>query len=458
MGTMIKDVIPITLNLQAPQPSGAGFGVPLIIDDVTWTDSRISTYTTLDEAVADGVTTASATYAMLVDMLAQDNTPATIKVGRRLSDANCKQSVTFNADATGGTFKISYGSTADCTAAIEYNTAVATIESALEGLSSITSVTVALNSGSTNPTNKEGFNVEFDGADASTDFSLLTIHVSALTTATSATVTKTQHGSSAEDWDTAYTNIKASNTDWYCVLPSTQDETAIKSLAALVELDQKIMGVQVTASYTDTAAWTFDLEALSYRRTFVVNNKTDGDYKQAALAGRCLPEDLYINWAYRPLRSVTGDTYTSTEIGNIVASKVNRVEELFATVCVPGASSASSGTGGIMVSGDKIDIIRKADQLSIKIQEQLVYTLQQNNNVPFTADGFALIEGVIRSQCKIYGTDIGFLVEDSVVVTMPDLATYDTTKKSNGQLDGIVITGTLSGSVDKISITLNLGF
>lgn len=115
-----------------------------------------------------------------------------------MANVNCKQSFTFNANATGGTFRIVMGT--ERTAVIAYNATVATVKAELEALIQIRQVTVTLNTGATTITKTQGFTVEFTGVDQYKDFTLMTAENSLLTTA-NITVTKTQIGSA----DKAYT-------------------------------------------------------------------------------------------------------------------------------------------------------------------------------------------------------------------------------------------------------------
>jgi hypothetical protein len=315
-------------------------------------------------------------------LLSQDKKVSTFKVGKRNISANATQVITFDAAATGGTFKISYGSTAVCTAAIEYNTAVATIESALEGLTGITSVTVTRN-GSVNPTEKLGFTVVFDGADAETDFDELTVHVSALTSVTAATVTTTVYGSETEDWDKALSALQITDNDWYCLLPGTYDSTAILSLADVIETNTKIMIACTNASavYTTTSSFSMTLAANGYDRTALLamtDSKTDWD--NCCWAGRCLPETAgSVNWANMNLKSTTGNGFTAAQIARLVSAKTNWIETSGGYTVVPGTTAGQPGNvGGIMVSGEFIDVIRGGDQLVARIHEKMWEVIVQN--------------------------------------------------------------------------------
>jgi hypothetical protein len=84
--------------------------------------------------------------------------PNLLKLGKKSPNANCTQVVTFDADASAGTYTIKVGDL-DATAAIAYDGNVAAVKAALEAVSGIAEVTVSLNTGATVPTHKEGFGI-----------------------------------------------------------------------------------------------------------------------------------------------------------------------------------------------------------------------------------------------------------------------------------------------------------
>lgn len=108
---------------------------------------------------------------------------ATIAAG-----TNEQQTISFSATPDAGAFTLVYDG--EATASIAYTDNAAAVESALEALSGITSVTVTGSFAA-------GFVVEWDGADAETAFDLLTVGTSTLTNGGSAvttTITETQAG------------------------------------------------------------------------------------------------------------------------------------------------------------------------------------------------------------------------------------------------------------------------
>ena len=106
-------------------------------------------------------------------------------VQKAVGKINCQQGIYFDAVPTAGTWTITLD--AVTSGAIQWDAAAAGVEAALEAMSNITSVTVTGDF-------IDGFEIEFNGADQYTDFSLFTVDVSGLSTTTEAYIWKHQSG------------------------------------------------------------------------------------------------------------------------------------------------------------------------------------------------------------------------------------------------------------------------
>ena len=77
-----------------------------------------------------------------------------------------------------------------------------------------------------------------------------------------------------------------------------------------------------------------------------------------------------------------------------------------------------------------------------------------NQKVPFNLTGFEMIRSRIYNTMVEYGDRIVDL--STIVITMPDFETYNTTKKGQRWLDAVEGTGTLTGAINKITISYSL--
>lgn len=472
MGTKIKNVVDVAFNIQNVPKGGDSWSIPLVFGTLGNSKARVTDITSTDDLTDMGITygTHPAIYKSVIGMLGQESkggrSVSLIKLGNKVENENAKQSVTFDVDATGGTFKLGFNGVE--TTAIAYDAVVGAVESALEALDGIAEVTVALNSGATAITHAEGFSVEFTGADGNKAFASLTVNVASLTTTTTGTVTITQVGGAVETWLQAYTNIKASDESFKFVFPSIVEDGTVGTITELVALQAQIETEPRLGCYcvndantkgadAGSASLAKQLYTLAYDSFVLYSNDTDAN-GMACQLGATLPDRIYkINPAYYPLSGVVADTLTSAEIGYIVAKNCNRIENVGGYTLMPAVDlvSANGGNkGGVLSSGQYLDLVVAKYYLEEKVSEAVYQLLIDNQKVPFTLTGFEMIRSRIYNTMVEYGDGIVDL--STIVITMPDFETYNTTKKGQRWLDGVEGTGTLAGAINKITISYSL--
>jgi hypothetical protein len=197
----------------------------------------------------------------------------------------------------------------------------------------------------------------------------------------------------------------------------------------------------LTTADTDIASV---LQTAAYERTAILYSADQTSYPEAAWLGRCLPEDPgSITWKFKQLAGITVDDLTPTEGTNLRGKNANFYEQ------VAGYNMISSEA--VMASGEYIDIIRGTDWLQARIAEGVFLRLVNADKVPFTAQGIALIETELRYRLE-KGVDAGLIVDGSIQITSPDIATVDPLEKSQRFLNGMQFTAQLAGAVHKTAI------
>lgn len=461
MGTKIQDIVVVNTDLNAKNSAGKDLNTAMIFDEVTQFGTRYQTYTSTTEMKEAGFAITDTAYIMANNHFSQENKPSTVVVGRKLKDQNTIQVVTFDADATTGSFTLIYDSAT--TTAIAYNAPAADVKSAIESIAAITEVTVTLNTGATQAGDKEGFTIEFTGADANTDFDAFTGNISALTSVSTITINKTHFGSTAETWSTGYDAVKAAYSGFYMVHPSTTTDADILALAANCEADgeNRVMFFQTDASavLTSTASITYQLKTAGYNRSTINYHAASGEYANAANSGYCLPKTPgSINWCNNDLVGITGGTFTSTQLGVLTDSYCGWVESIKNFTIFPGTTAGKEGAQNMLTSaGLPVDLIHGADNITAKIQEALLSFLVANDKVAWTAADFAAIKGIILGNLQTYGVDANYLVEGTTFCNMPAID-YSATDKQNRSLKQIECGGTYASAVDKITIQLNFSY
>jgi len=197
-----------------------------------------------------------------------------------------------------------------------------------------------------------------------------------------------------------------------------------------------------TVSTADIATYIKDKD---YDHTFGVFYSTDEEnYPEAAWLGLQLPKDPgSTNWNYQSLTGIVVDDLTASQVSYLNSKNCNYYE-------LVGGANITLG-GGIVASGEYIDIIRGADWLGTRMAEGIFALLVNSEKVPFTTQGIGQVEDVIRYWLE-KGADKGFVVRDSIVITMPDIDDVDPADKAARFLNDVSWSAQLQGAINKMSI------
>jgi hypothetical protein len=463
----VKDaVVEVAVSIGDAVVSQQGFGTPLILSETIRTDSRLSTFTAAADMITAGYLITDREYLMAKATFEQKSKDSksvkTVKVGRKLSDSNAIEKVVFDLSGTAGTFTVSIskeGAAAVVSGAIDYDDGEADVEIVLDAMANVASTTVTFLG--TIAGDKKGFTVEFETADANLDFEITAVDVSALTTATSGTPSTVAYGSAVETWSAAYAAVKAVDNDFYIGLAGTETKADILELAALTSAEKKLF--YYLTRDADAKAGTADnvleeLDTLGYDNQIICYNETASTYANCAQIGATLPDDLHaINSCYYPLVGITGDDLTASDITVLTAYNVNLFLDDGTDVVMPGTYAGQSGDqGGLTTSGAFIKNVASQHFLEARINEGVYALIKASKVIPFDQFGSFILKTKIESLAQIYGVQENIITAGTVVVTMPDLDSYDSVKKAARWFDGILGDGSVSGAISKISIAFKL--
>ena len=466
MTTKVKDIVEVAISIASPATGADAFGIPMILTDVTAWPDRVKSFTSADAVLEEGAELTDTVYLAVKDMFNQTSKDGKsinlVKVGKKKTDANGTATVTFDADATGGTFTLSVAladGTAETTAGIAYDALASAVETAIEALTAVTSCTVTLLG--TNPGDTEGFTVEFDGADATTDLRVTAVDVSSLTSVTTGTIDQSVYGSTTETWVEAYNAVKAEDNVFINLLPTTKTKADILALAAAIESDV-VLGWFITAD-ADVLAGTAGnvaetLKGLGYTKSILMYTGDSNNYLNCGWVGAITPDFIGgINTCYYEITGIDTDTFTSSQLVTLAGNNVNRFETVSSKNIIPGTTAGSEGnTGGINVSGQYIDYVWAKLYLETVLQNALFDLLVDSKKIPFTNSGLDLIEATMRNVLQTEGVNRDIIEPNTINVTMPDLDSYSTTLKSQRSLQFDGGSSDLQGAISKISITYNL--
>jgi len=461
MPTTIRDAASVSFSIAPRAVSSDLFNYFLILDETTSQKARVGTYSSISAMADAGFSTSESAYVAASNVFAQTSKdgrklPA-VKVGRKYVDANSKVTITFDQDATAGTFTIDV-SKADGAAVTSGTiawdeTVAATIETTIEAMSNVSSITVTING--TNAGDAEGITIEWDGADANILFEVTDVDVSSLTTVTTATVTQDVYGSATETYTAAFNAIVAADSSFWGFAPTSVTEADIDLLAASAETanSKMLWGLTRDSDVKDAVSndVASELKALGYKKTLLVYNEDTDSYATCAWAGATLPDFLgAVNPCYYPMTGVTADTLTDTEITNMIGKFVNRVETIGGSVVVPGvAPGATDGAqGGYNVSGQFIDQIFAKDYLEVKVSEAIYTALIAEKRIT----SLTQIDTIIRETLEVEGVARG-IIEAGSIDTGIDTATLTASTRTANFDNG---TADLEDAVSRITVTFKL--
>jgi len=445
-GTALTDIVNVTITRETARVTQVGFGTPMLLGETSRVYDRVLTYTDPADMLTDGFQTTDNLYIEALKLMSQALSPAQFKIGRKLADVNSKCTVSFAGTPSAGTWTLDVsigGATAVTSGAITYaaDDDCAVIKAALEAMAGITEVTVT-------GLYSTGYTIEFTGVDASADFRVSDPDISSLTGVTAATVTMTQYGSATQTWVEADAAIRALDTDFYVLTADTKTKADIEALAAVYETLTKMFFARTEDTAVPTSAVDdvgSNLQDATYDRTALFYHGVDCDnYPEAAWVGGQLPNDPgSITWKFKPLAGITVDSLTTSEVTYLKAKSVNFHDTVAGVNAVFGE--------GVVASGEYIDIIRGCDWLQARIAEGVFTLLVNNKKIPFTIQGLAAFENIIRYWLG-KGVDAGLLVEGTQVVSIPDIDDISTADKLIRYLNGITFSADLAGAVHKVSI------
>ena len=442
----ISRIVSVDISLNTAGISTLGFSTLLIVGPHAHTLNRVDTYTDTDSMLSDGFSATDTLYLFAVDAFAQTPRPAQVKIGRQLIDAvdvnvnvavqpTGTYTVTIKTkDASGNVTSTPYsytnagGTDADVADGIK---ALIDADTAAKVTATVTASTLTL----TGATTGESFVVEVSA-------NLLMANVGA----TTETVAETMAAITAED------------NDWYGWTLTSRTQADILAAAEWTEAHTKLFGTSVAeAGALDAAVTTDTISKLyegNYFRTFAFYHaKAATESIEAALMARCftiLPGGE--TWANKRLASISADNLTETQF-NAVKGKNGNTFEKFRNISIT--------QRGMVAGGEWIDIIRFRDWLQEEITVNVFNALVNNNKVPYTDNGIAIIENQIRAALDL-GTKRGGIAPDEYdengdinrgyVIEVPLASSISANQKASRILDDVKFTARVAGAIHVVKI------
>ena len=433
-------IVDVQIALNTAGISKLGFSTMLIAG---WNPSmldRVATVTSVDDMLEMGFAVDSEMYKAAQAAFSQTPRPRQVKLGRLNSNEYHATVKTVKNDIYTITFKwydssfnvvekvASFtNSGTDKTAII---TGLKTAANAIVGLSDVVTVT----------------------AIDDLVIAVKSAHV-AVTTSDNLSIDSMADGTIA----TGMTAIKAADNDFYGVVLASHKKQDILDMAAYVETQTMLFGTSTDEAGAYAQASTDDvlskLKNNEYYRTYCDVRKDASDYEESAKMARCFAIDPGgETWALKSLASVKTDGWTETEYTTIKNKNGNTYEKV---------RNISVTQNGKVVAGEWIDIIRFRDWLVEEIQTNVFTLLKNNDKVPYTDAGIAMVENVVRKALED-GQDRGGIApteydEDNnenpgFVLTVPLASEITPTQKATRDLKDIKFTARMAGAIHTVEI------
>ena len=253
------------------------------------------------------------------------------------------------------------------------------------------------------------------------------------------------------------TAIKAADNDFYGVVLASHAKQDILDMAAYVETQTMLFGTSTDEAGAYAQASTGDvlsqLKTNEYYRTYCDVRKDDSDYEEVAKMARCFAIDPGgETWALKSLAGVKTDGWTETEYTTIKNKNGNTYEKV---------RNISVTQNGKVVAGEWIDIIRFRDWLVEEIQTNVFTLLKNNDKVPYTDAGIAMVENVVRKALED-GQDRGGIApteydennneNPGFVLTVPLSSEITPTQKATRDLKDVKFTARMAGAIHTVEI------
>ena len=445
----LERIVNVEISLNTSGVSREGFSTAILVGTHSHTLGRVTTYTSIDDMIADGFSGNDMLYLAAQDFFSQTPRPKEVKIGRR----KCNTVINVEEVLPTGTYTVIVLTRDD-----DGNTTSKAYNFVNTGLTDESDILSNL---------ADAINADAD-ADVLAIIAGNVLSISAKTGVDYAirvsTNLVTEAAPSTETIADAMTKIVAEDNDWYGIALMSRDQDDILAMAAWTEAHRKLFGTaiaeegaKVSTNVTDTG---YLLMQNNYYRTYwYYHGEAETDFPECAVMARCfsiLPGGE--TWANKRLAGVQTDGLTETEF-NAIKSKNGNTFERFRNVAIT--------QRGMTAAGEWIDVIRFRDWLQEEITTRIFDALVNNDKIPYTDAGIAIIENQVRSALQL-GQERGGIAPDEVTadnkinlgytVTVPLAASISASQKATRILEGVEFTARLAGAIHAVNVQGSLTY
>lgn len=258
------------------------------------------------------------------------------------------------------------------------------------------------------------------------------------------------------DYDDFLSTFQLTRDDFYFVLIDSDSQANVDKVAAWAEAATRkvfVTSTNATDELTGVGTLGYDLKDASYRKTAIVWAPEPSDEAAAGLVGMIAPRDPgSYTAAFKEIRGVSTKALTSTWRTNLTADGINHYESL---------KSKSFLFPGVMVSGERIDVVTGTDALEARMQEAILNLLIGTDKVPMNEFGRDMIRGTLLGVLKSFegkGARTGLLLEGSSSVDVPAPSTLSADDRANGFWRGLTFAALYESAVTSMGIAGSVAY
>ena len=424
MTTILDEIVNLTITRDSQGLTTQGFGIPMILGESMKLDRRLKSYANITEVAEDFAIT-DVEYKMASIAFSQTITVQRLTIGKKVSTPLASPIV----------------------AATQILTTTANFEITAHNLELGATITTV------------GFTpADYNGSFIVTEITdVNNVKVELLTDPAGDAAIVGTYGAS-ETWGEAIQSVFDYDSSWYALAITSNAQADIKDSAAKIETLGRIFFARTSdLDNLDKVIATSvmaELKALNYSRTLTTfNTDSTNKYIDIAWLARRLPSDPGSpNWAYLTLVGVVADSLKSSEADSVLNTNNGNTYQ--------NISGKDATRYGKVANGDWIDLVRGSDWLKVRIQERIFLEearlSELNSKIPYTDEGAAIIENLIREILDL-GVTSGFIApkQDGTgdyTITTPLIADVPPQDRINRNYPGVKFAARMAGAMNTFVI------
>lgn len=441
----LDSIVNVSATLVSSAVSREDFGAICVASYHTNTVNLVEEYSSLAAMVTAGFSATDPAYRAVAAILAQNPHATTIKVAKLGTVPTEKHRITVNTATEDVTYTVKLNTTEFSHTATTGQTA-AQIAGAIEDL---------ITAGSEPVSATDNVDGTFDLAeDTPGAYYAVEIYDDSGVPGGLMSIDDTTTG---YDLATDLAAIALEDDDWYVlVLGGPKPAAAITAAATYCETNDKLF-LAASADSDIFGSGSSDIasamKTASRARTSMWFHHAPAEFMDAALVGKMCAKDAgSATWVYKNLSGITASVLSDTHVSNLEGKYASSYRTL------GGSGRTVSGESGNVAAGEWLDVIRGRDWFANALQADLADLLFTSDKIPFTDDGIAQVEAVIRGVVS-RGIQRGFLTEDTTLpFVVPAAADISADDKAARKLTGISLGVRLAGAIhfiDPLTVTLS---